>query len=202
MAVARGSIENIPVDLITSVPSLETFKNIENKKYDIIKMNKRFENFPFPETKVINLNYKKIGKMNISEDTINEVKTFLNKGEQVLFFLNRRGYAPLLICKNCGFKHLCPNCSIYLTYHKRDQNLICHHCGNKKKVKNKCLKNETCDFVMYGPGVEKIYDELKIIFPGKNIKIFSSDYLTKKKIMKKYFMIWKIIKLILLLEPR
>ena len=55
---------------------------------------------------------------------------------------------------------------------------------------------------MYGPGVEKIYDELKIIFPGKNIKIFSSDYLTKKKIMKKYFMIWKIIKLILLLEPR
>ena len=118
MAVARGSIENIPVDLITSVPSLETFKNIENKKYDIIKMNKRFENFPFPETKVINLNYKKIGKMNISEDTINEVKTFLNKGEQVLFFLNRRGYAPLLICKNCGFKHLCPNCSIYLTYHK------------------------------------------------------------------------------------
>ena len=135
MAVARGSIENIPVDLITSVPSLETFKNIENKKYDIIKMNKRFENFPFPETKVINLNYKKIGKMNISEDTINEVKTFLNKGEQVLFFLNRRGYAPLLICKNCGFKHLCPNCSIYLTYHKRDQNLICHHCGNKKKGK-------------------------------------------------------------------
>jgi primosomal protein N' (replication factor Y) len=187
MAVARGSIENIPVDLITSVPSLETFKNIENKKYDIIKMNKRFENFPFPETKVINLNYKKIGKMNISEDTINEVKTFLNKGEQVLFFLNRRGYAPLLICKNCGFKHLCPNCSIYLTYHKRDQNLICHHCGNKKKVKNKCLKNETCDFVMYGPGVEKIYDELKIIFPGKNIKIFSSDYLTKKKNYEKIF---------------
>ena len=65
--------------------------------------------------------------------------------------------------------------------------MICHHCGNKKKVKNKCLKNETCDFVMYGPGVEKIYDELKIIFPGKNIKIFSSDYLTKKKNYEKIF---------------
>ena len=124
--------------------------------------------------------------MNISEDTINEVKTFLNKVSK-FFFLNRRGYSPNLISKNCGIKHLCPNCTIYLTYHKSDQNLICHHCGNKKKVKNKCLKNETCDFVLYGPGVEKIYDELKIIFPGKNIKIFSSDYLTKKKNYEKIF---------------
>ena len=97
-----------------------------------------------------------------------------------MFFLNRRGYAPFLICKKCGFKHLCQNCSIYLTYHKSINRLICHHCGKKIKKDNNCkINNEQCDFQMYGPGVEKIYEELKNIFPGKKIAIFSSDFLSK-----------------------
>ena len=95
--------------------------------------------------------------------------------------MNRRGYAPFLICKKCGFKHLCPNCSIYLTYHKLIKKLICHHCGKKVKKEKVCdTGKDNCDFRMYGPGVEKIYEELKKIFPKKNIKIFSSDFLFKK----------------------
>ena len=95
--------------------------------------------------------------------------------------MNRRGYAPFLICKKCGFKHLCPNCSVYLTYHKSINKLICHHCGSKSEKEKKCnVNNENCDFRMYGPGVEKIYDELKKIFLKKKIKIFSSDFLSKK----------------------
>ena len=105
-----------------------------------------------------------------------------------MFFLNRRGYSPFLICKKCGFKHSCPNCSIYLTYHKISDFLICHHCGFKSKKENKCKKEENdCDFSMYGPGVEKVFEEIKIIFPSKNIKIFSSDYLSKKKDEEKIF---------------
>jgi primosomal protein N' (replication factor Y) len=76
---------------------------------------------------------------------------------------------------------MCSSCSIYLTYHKSINKLICHHCGIKVKIEKKCSSDVSeCDFRMYGPGVEKIYDELKIIFPTKNIKIFSSDFLSKK----------------------
>jgi primosomal protein N' (replication factor Y) len=117
----------------------------------------------------------------ITKETIDEVNEYLKKKEQVLFFLNRRGYAPFLICTKCGFKHMCPSCSIYLTYHKSINKLICHHCGSKVKKDNHCkISKDFCDFRMYGPGVEKIYEELKIIYPKKKIRIFSSDFLSQK----------------------
>ena len=183
MAIARASFEKIPIHLVSAVPSLETYKNILNRKYNHTKLVNRFNKSAFPEAKVINLNEAKLKKDEfIAKETIDIVKSYLNKEEQVLFFLNRRGYSPFLICKNCGFKHLCKNCSIYLTYHKLINKLVCHHCGFKTNVKKECKldKKNLCDFRMYGPGVEKILDELKLIFPEKNIKIFSSDFMSKK----------------------
>ena len=183
MAVSRASFENIPIHLVTSIPSLETYNHIKNKKYNITKIEKRFNNFPLPDTKIINLNFNKLKKNEfIADETLSLAKIFLERNEQILFFLNRRGYAPFMICKVCGFKHVCPDCSIYLTYHKIINKLICHHCGHKTSKKRKCKKKENdCDFNMYGPGVEKIFDELKLKLPKKNIKIFSSDFLKKKK---------------------
>jgi len=182
MAIARASFENIPIHLVSAVPSLETFNNIKNKKYNHTRLINRYSKSPLPEAKVIDLQKTKLKKdYFIAEETIGIVNEYLKKKEQVLFFLNRRGYAPFLICKKCGFKHLCSNCSIYLTYHKSINKLICHHCGKKVKKDNPCnTDKEFCEFRMYGPGVEKIYEELKIIFPNKNIKIFSSDFLSKK----------------------
>jgi len=182
MAIARASFENIPIHLVSAVPSLETFNNIKNKKYNHTRLIIRYSKTPLPETKVINLHKAELKKDHfIASETIDIANDYLKKNEQVLFFLNRRGYAPFLICKNCGYKHLCSNCSVYLTYHKSINKLICHHCGRKVKKENQCKKNkEFCDFQMYGPGVEKIFEELKIIFPKKNIKIFSSDFLSKK----------------------
>ena len=182
MAISRASIENIPINLITAVPSLETYNNIKNKKYSKTELKKRFKNFPLPKTKIINLNLEKINKNSISSETIEIVKKYLKKNNQILFFLNRRGYAPFLICKKCGFKYICPNCSIYLTYHKLSKKIICHHCGHQTNIRKKCKDpKDYCNFSMYGPGVEKVFDELKNIFPDKNIKIFSSDYLKGKK---------------------
>ena len=182
MAISRASYENVPIHLVTSVPSLETYNNIINKTYNLTKIINRFSDFPLPKTKIINLNILKLKRNEfISSETIRLVQLYLKKKEQVLFFLNRRGHSPFLICKNCGFKHSCPNCSIYLTFHKLENKLICHHCGLKVKKENKCKGKELlCDFNMYGPGVEKIFDELKIKFPEKNVKIFSSDFLSKK----------------------
>ena len=181
MAISRAYFENIPVHLVSSVPSIETYNNIKNKKYRHIKILKRFKDYPLPETKIINLNLNKIKNKFVAEETIEIVKKFLDKGDQVLFFINRRGFAPYLICKKCGYKHTCPNCSLYLTFHKFKNRAVCHHCSFEKKIEVKCKKKDNCDFVMYGPGVEKIFDEVKEIFPLYKASIFSSDYLKTKE---------------------
>ena len=183
MAISRASIENIPVLLSTSIPSLETFNNVKNKKYNFTKLRKRYKNFSLPQAEVIDLRLDR-KKKNIWLDpkTIDLVKKYLHKKDQVLFFLNKRGYAPFMICKTCGSKVNCPNCSIFLTFHKHINKAMCHHCGYKSSIISKCEKTEnSCDYQMYGPGVEKIYAELKQIFPEKKIKILSSDFLNKKK---------------------
>ena len=187
MAISRANFEGIPIHLVTSVPSIETYNNIQNKKYRHIKIFKRFDNYPLPKSKIINLNLDKIKNKFIANDTINLVKKYLDKGDQVLFFINRRGFAPYLICKKCGFKHTCSNCSLYLTFHKIKDKAICHHCSFEQSIKKKCKSDGNCQFIMYGPGVEKIFDEIKEIFPNKKINIFSSDYLKTKNETKNLF---------------
>ncbi len=187
MAISRANFEGVPIHLVTSVPSIETYNNIINKRYRHIKIFKRFDNYPLPKAKIINLNLNKIKNKFIAKETIDTVKEYLDRGDQVLFFLNRRGFAPYLICKKCGFKHTCSNCSLYLTFHKIKDRAICHHCSFEKKIKKKCQKEGDCDFVMYGPGVEKIFEEITEVFPNKKINIFSSDYLKKKEDIKNLF---------------
>ena len=187
MAISRANFERIPVNLVTSVPSIETYNNIKNKKYRHIKIFKRFDDYPLPKSKIINLNLNKIKNKYIANETVDLVKKYLEKGDQVLFFINRRGYAPYLICKKCGFKHICPNCSLYLTFHKIRNKAICHHCSFEKKIEIKCKLEKNCEFVMYGMGVEKIFDEIREIFPHKKVNIFSSDYLKKKNETKNLF---------------
>ena len=187
MAISRAQFENIPIHLVTSVPSIETFKNIQTKKYRHIKILKRYENYPLPKAQIINLNINKVKNKFIANETITLVEEFLEKGDQVLFFINRRGFAPYLICKKCGNKQTCTNCSLYLTFHKLKNKAICHHCGFEKKIKEKCKIEGNCEMIMYGPGVEKIFEETKRVFPGKNINIFSSDYLKTKKLSDELF---------------
>ncbi len=187
MAISRASFEKIPIHLVSSVPSIETYNNIQNKKYRHIRIFKRFENYPLPKTKIINLNLNKMKNRFIAKETINLVKEYLDKDNQILFFINRRGFAPYLICKICGYKHICSNCSLYLTFHKIKNKAVCHHCSFEKKIETKCKSEGFCEFIMYGPGVEKVFEEVKEIFPNKIINIFSSDYLKKKEETKIFF---------------
>ena len=187
MAISRASFEKIPIHLITSIPSVETFNNIKNKKFRHFNILKRYNDYPLPKTKIVNLNIKKIKNRFISEETVELVKDFLNRKEQALFFLNRRGYAPYLICRKCGYKQICSNCSMYLTFHKTKNKAICHHCSYEKEISRSCKENEICDFVMYGPGVEKIFEEVTKIFPKKKVEIFSSDYMKNRDQTKSLF---------------
>ena len=181
MAISRASFENIPINLITSIPSVETFNNIINKKYSSSILKKRYKNASLPKFEIIDLNLKKIPKRSwIASETIKKVSAHLEQGDQILFFLNRRGFAPFVICKKCHSKFLCPNCSVNINYHKSKNILLCHYCGFKSSLNRKCNDNSSCDFIFCGPGVERIAEELKIQFPKKKISIFSSDTLKKK----------------------
>ena len=180
MAISRASLEKIPINLVTSIPSVETYNNIQTKKFRHVNILSRFNNYPLPKTKIINLNINKKRDQFISDETITQVNKFLKRKEQILFFINRRGYAPYLICKKCGLKQVCSNCSMYLTFHKDKNKAICHHCSFERDIIIKCKNGDSCDFIMYGLGVEKIFEEVKKNFPNNKINIFSSDYMKKK----------------------
>ncbi len=181
MAISRASFENIPINLITAVPSIETFENIKKGKYEVSRLNERYQNAALPNYEIINLNNTKLEKQSwLSDKIIEKVNLHLEKKDQVLFFLNRRGFSPNALCNKCFTNFTCPNCSINLVYHKNKNNLLCHYCGYKSDLKRNCTKEGNCKFIFSGPGVERISEEVKRKFPGKKIEIFSSDTMNKK----------------------
>ena len=119
MAITRASLENIPIHLVTAIPSIETYNNITNKKYKLTYLSKRYKEASLPNFEIINLNIHEPDKGRwIANKTIEKVKEDLKKGNQILFFLNRRGYAPFVVCKKCKNKFQCINCSVNLIFHK------------------------------------------------------------------------------------
>jgi len=181
MAISRASFENIPINLITAVPSIETYENVKKGKYSISKLEKRYQNASLPNYEIINLNDTKLEKQSwLSKKILEKVKFHLDKNDQVLFFLNRRGFSPHVLCNKCFNSYSCPNCSINLVYHKNKNNLLCHYCGFKSSLKRNCVKDKHCEFIFSGPGVERIFEEVKKNFPSKIIEIFSSDTMNKK----------------------
>ena len=186
MAISRASFEKIPVNLITSVPSIETYENIKKKKYSISRLEQRYQNASLPNYEIINLSQIKLQKQSwLSKEIIQKVNSHLEKKDQVLFFLNRRGFSPNVFCKKCLNSFSCPNCSINLVYHKSKNNLLCHYCGFKTFLIKRCSQEKNCDFVFSGPGVERISEEVKKNFPTKKIEIFSSDTMNKKNSKEK-----------------
>ncbi len=186
MAISRASFEKIPINLITSVPSLETYVNIKKNKYNFSRLEQRYQNASLPNFEIINLNYIKLQKQSwLSKEIIQKVNFHLEKKDQVLFFLNRRGFSPNVLCKKCLASFSCPNCSINLVYHKIKNYLLCHYCGFKTPLIRSCSQNGNCDFIFSGPGVERISEEVKKNFPQKKIEIFSSDTMNKKNSKEK-----------------
>jgi len=181
MAISRASFENIPINLITAVPSIETFENIQKGKYSISRLEQRYQNASFPNYEIINLNETKLEKQSwLSKKIVDKVNFHLDKNDQVLFFLNRRGFSPHVLCNKCFNSYSCPNCSINLVYHKNKNHLLCHYCGFKSSLKRTCVKDGDCEIIFSGPGVERISEEVKKKFPAKKIEIFSSDTMNKK----------------------
>tara|TARA_B100000029_G_scaffold92667_1_gene82623 strand:- start:4431 stop:6389 length:1959 start_codon:yes stop_codon:yes gene_type:complete len=185
MAISRAMFEKIPINLVSSVPSVETYNNIKLKKYEYSRILKRHNNANLPEHEIIDLKKYSLEKQKwISSKTLEKVKVHLDKGDQILFFLNRRGYSPFVLCKKCINVFSCPNCSINLVFHKKNNQLLCHYCGYKTGLHRDCIDGKKCELAFSGPGVEKIHEEVKSIFSNYKSVIFSSDTMNKKSSIK------------------
>ncbi len=177
MAVVRANVAQIPILLASATPSVETEVNARRGRYQRIQLPERFGGQQEPSIEAIDL--KREGPPRgrfISPRLAEAVKTALERGEQALLFLNRRGFAPLTLCRQCGFRLSCPNCDAWLVDHRFKRRLVCHHCGYAKPVPEKCPKCEATEsFVAVGPGVERLEQETAELFPDARILVLSSD---------------------------
>ncbi len=187
MAVLRAHLEKIPVILSTATPDLETLVNVEEGKYDCVRLTKRFAKAVLPEIKIIDLKKDKPqkgpwGVSFLAPTLVDELNHNLQRGEQSMLFLNRRGYAPLLICRDCGHRIQCPHCTAWLAEHRITGELICHHCGFKMFTPKRCPECGSEDgLTACGPGVERIAEEVRNRFPQARTAILSSDITTNYK---------------------
>ncbi len=177
LAIVRAQIEKFPIILSSATPSLETYNNINKKKFTHIYLPSQFSGLKLPDIELINLQNEKFKKNNwISKKILKTIGKCLEKGEQSLLFLNRRGYSPLTLCQNCGYRYQCNHCTFWLVQHKQKNRLLCHHCGTIYPILSECPKcNKPDSLKLIGPGVERLAEELNDFFPQHNIGIMSSD---------------------------
>jgi primosomal protein N' (replication factor Y) (superfamily II helicase) len=177
MAVVRGHIARIPVVLSSATPSLETEVNARRGRYRRLALPERFGGQRMPAVEAIDLRRERPPPGRFIAPTLAEaVATAIGRGEQALFFLNRRGYAPLTLCRACGFRFSCPNCDAWLVDHRFRKQLVCHHCGFAMPHPPKCPNCEAVDsFVAIGPGVERLEEEVRELFPSARLLVLSSD---------------------------
>jgi len=177
MAVARGSLANIPVILASATPSIESQVNVARGRYQSLHLKSRYGMAQLPQITTIDMrkNPPRQG-MFLSPPLLEEIDKTLARNEQSLLFLNRRGFAPLTLCRVCGHRFGCPNCSSWLVEHKFREQLLCHHCGYHMPTPQACPSCGALDHLAAcGPGVERIADEVRIHFPQARLLILSAD---------------------------
>jgi primosomal protein N' (replication factor Y) len=177
MAIVRAHLGKIPVVLSSATPSVETEVNARRGRYSRLHLPERFGGQHLPHIEAIDLRTEgpPRGRF-IAPRLVEAVKLALEKKEQALLFLNRRGYAPLTLCRACGYRLACPNCDAWLVDHRFKRRLVCHHCGFGMPLPKTCPKCEAVDsFAAVGPGVERLQEEVAVLFPDARSIVLSSD---------------------------
>lgn len=177
MAVVRAHQGKIPVILASATPSLETMQNVWEGRYTLLSLPDRYGGASKPDIKIIDLRIDKPERQHfLSPVLIQEIQKTLHEKQQVLLFLNRRGFAPLTLCRTCGHRMECPKCTSWMVEHRRTHNLQCHHCGFSVKIPLECPEcKDKESLVACGPGVERIAEEVKEYFPEARTLILASD---------------------------
>jgi primosomal protein N' (replication factor Y) len=179
MAVLRAFLAQIPIVLVSATPSLETVVNVARARYERVVLPRRHAAARLPETRLLDMREVRLepGRF-LAPPLVAEITASLAAGEQALLFLNRRGYAPLTLCRACGHRFCCPNCTAWLVEHRFIGQLLCHHCGHAETVPvscPECLASGT--LVPCGPGVERLREEVAARFPQARLALMVSDLL-------------------------
>lgn len=181
VALFRCKYHNCPLVLGSATPSLESYARAKKEVYRLLTLNKRANNKLMPEIRIVDMKKEiRNNYHNISLELENAIKEKLDKKEQIIILLNRRGYSSMLTCKDCGEVIKCPNCDISLTYHKTSNTLRCHYCGYGTKVQDTCPSCYGRSLTMYGLGTEKLEEELVKKFNARVVRM-DLDTTTSKK---------------------
>jgi primosomal protein N' (replication factor Y) (superfamily II helicase) len=172
----------------TATPSVESYFNAENGKYGLVKLFQRYSNIALPEIQLLNVNdarnHKQM-KSHFHPVLLENIKTVLDQGDQVILFQNRRGFSPYMQCTACNSIPKCKYCDVSLTYHKYLNSLVCHYCGYTSSAITKCGSCGSDTLIMHGFGTEKIEDELEIFFPGRRVARMDVDTTRTRKAYEK-----------------
>jgi primosomal protein N' (replication factor Y) len=179
VAVMRARFERIPVILSSATPALESLQMAESGTYSKVELPARFGGAQLPHIDTVDLTHERPDRGRwLAPRLVEGLRERLARGVQALLFLTRRGYAPLTLCRNCGFRFQCPNCSAWLVEHRLSRRLACHHCGHETAPPANCPEcGEPECLVACGPGVERIADEVAEIMPEARVAIATSDTL-------------------------
>jgi primosomal protein N' (replication factor Y) (superfamily II helicase) len=177
MAVARGRFEKIPVVLVSATPSLETYHNSKQGKYTEVSLSARHNQAVLPDIEMIDMRKTPIERGSFVCDTLRKaLADALANGHQSLLFLNRRGYAPLVLCRSCGHRFQCEECSSWLVMHQSKPRLECHHCGYRIPIPKTCPSCGAEDSLhACGPGVERLLEEVHAFLPQARVAVMASD---------------------------
>lgn len=180
MAIVRAKLADCPIVLASATPSLETLVNADDGKYKKLVLRERFGSAVLPDMQAIDMRANAPAAGNwISPPVVEAMKDTLHAGEQVMLFLNRRGYAPLTLCRTCGHRIECPNCTAWLVEHRFRKELHCHQCGYMRPAPETCPECKSEDaLVACGPGVERLFEEVTREFPDARIAVMTSDTMT------------------------
>ncbi|HEY2829986.1 MAG TPA: primosomal protein N', partial [Thermoanaerobaculia bacterium] len=185
LAVVRAQLRNIPVVLGSATPSLESRENAARGKYTLLRMTKRVESRPLPEVEVLDLRHEHAEKGDkgfviFSGALRQTLRRTFDAGEQAIILMNRRGYAPYLLCRECGHEFRCRDCSVTLTVHRRVGLLICHYCGLRIPIPAKCPLCSGEVLQPIGFGTEKVEERFRRDFPDVSVEVLDRDSTRKK----------------------
>ncbi|HTD24754.1 MAG TPA: primosomal protein N' [Terriglobales bacterium] len=184
VAVMRGKLANATVVLASATPSLESYHNTQSGRYELIELRQRVEKRPLPEVEVVDMRaeFQQTGEDRIfSRQLAQEVRERLERNEQAMILLNRRGYSPVVLCRACGETVQCRDCAIALTHHKRANTLICHYCGYRQAVPRLCPKCNSEHIFFLGTGSEKLEERLNQEFPRARIGRLDRDTVRRRE---------------------
>ena len=179
LALFRAHQNNIPIVLGSATPSLESIQNVVNKRYREIKLTKRTGNAFLPKINILDIRRCPMDGA-LSKPLLEIIHQHLEKDQQILLFLNRRGYAPVMMCHNCGWIVKCPRCNIQMTYHKHINKLCCHHCQHQDRLIKKCPECSNQKIIEIGHGTQRLTETLENNFPNAKIMRIDRDSTRRK----------------------